>query len=219
MDTPLFVRVINPIITDQKVRRRVLLPLLWMQSKATLSRGHDQPPQSPEGSLATPAAKSGTSGWSHKVVGCCSHSLPHQIPEMYTAVRILRVAVPEVRQDNKSVLLPGGGLGQSSVPSLCHTSGVGKSVSEPFHAAWLSTTSLALNCVLELKRLLLADAIFFKPAAQLDAFKRGAILCGCCVCFAVHCSTINSTNITCHLTIPVIGFPKYYILRSITAYT
>lgn len=33
-------------------------------------------------------------------------------------------------QDNKSVLLPGGGPGPSSMPCLCHTSGVGKSVSQ-----------------------------------------------------------------------------------------
>ena len=38
--------------------------------------------------------------------------------------------VPEGRQGNNSVLLPGGGPGLSSVPSLCHTSGVGKSVSQ-----------------------------------------------------------------------------------------
>ena len=38
--------------------------------------------------------------------------------------------VPGGRQGNNSVLLPGGGPRLSRVPSLCHTSGVGKSFSQ-----------------------------------------------------------------------------------------
>ena len=36
-------------------------------------------------------------------------------------------SVPKGREDIQSVLLPGGGPGLSSGPSLCYTSGVGKS--------------------------------------------------------------------------------------------
>ena len=39
-------------------------------------------------------------------------------------------SVPKGREDIKSVLLPRGGPGLSSGPSLCHTSSVGKSVSQ-----------------------------------------------------------------------------------------
>ena len=37
--------------------------------QAALLHGHDQPPHSPEGSLAAPAAKSATSASGHRVVG------------------------------------------------------------------------------------------------------------------------------------------------------
>ena len=155
-----------------KSPKRVLLPLLWMQSKATLSRGHDQPPQSPEGSLATPAAKSGTSGWSHKVVGCCSHSLPHQIPEMYTAVRILRwLFLRYVRTINLSCCLVVD-LGSpvcrlsATLPVLANRSLSLSMLRGSAQLVWHWTafrTETAFAC----------NAIFFKPAAQLDAFKRG----------------------------------------------
>ena len=64
MDTPLFIKVINPIITDKKKKKSeaCVTTIVMDAVQATLPRGHDQPPQSPEGSLATPAAKSGTSG-------------------------------------------------------------------------------------------------------------------------------------------------------------
>ena len=66
-DTPLFYKVRNVIITNtiERSQKHVWPPLMWMQSK----HGHGQPHQSPEVSLATPAAKSGTSGWGHKVGG------------------------------------------------------------------------------------------------------------------------------------------------------
>ena len=54
---------------------------------------------------------------------CCLKFTPQDICGGYS--------VPNRYQDNKSVLLPGGGPGLSSVPSgLCHTSGVGRSVSQ-----------------------------------------------------------------------------------------
>ena len=124
--------------------------------------------------IATPAAKSGTSGWGHKVVGCCSHSLPHQIPEMYTAVRILRwLFLRYVRTINLSCCLVVD-LGSpvcllsATLPvlanrslSLCMLRGSAQLV---WH--WIAfRTETAFTC----------NAIFFrfKPAAPLDAFKRG----------------------------------------------
>ena len=75
---------------------------------------------------------------------------------------------------------------------------------------------------LELKRA--ARAIHFSfcwnPLFQLDAFKMGPFVRGCCVYFAVYSSTRNSDSqmlvkIVCHLIVLVIISPMLDVLRNI----
>ena len=90
MDTHLFYKIRNAIIAVEKKSDACVTTVLGRgyTVQATSPRGPNRPPQSPGGSLATPAAESGTSGLGHKVVGGWLAFVAPAHPETFYGIEI-----------------------------------------------------------------------------------------------------------------------------------